>query len=103
MAAWYERSYSPTHLFVCPIYLRGPSLIFLDHNKLLRYTLIRCATWKRWKPDDCGPDPIRDWSDFKYKILTHKTKAQTPIYLYMKDRQDTFCGLGASMSGAMGS
>jgi hypothetical protein len=63
----------------------GSSLVFLDHNKLLRYTIIQYPwSLERWLPDDCGPDPIRFWSKFKSGVLLHKTRSQAPVYLYMK-------------------
>ena len=87
------------HISLCVWSMEGcPSLIFLDNDKLLRYSILHLPTFlEKWRPEECAPDPIRNCARFRENILRHQTKANTPIYLYLKGNQEIFCNLGACM------
>jgi hypothetical protein len=63
----------------------GSSLVSLDHNKILRYTIIPFNRYpwslEHWLPDHCGPDPIRFWSRLKSGVLLHKIWSGAPVHL----------------------
>lgn len=80
------RSRVHPHISLCIRLCSGePSLIFLDHNKSLRYLAIHhFFPLSMWKPSACGPDPILAWTAFCNGILSHRTRSAMPIFLYIR-------------------